>query len=426
VRATTLEVQSQRRQWYGLPRGFWYLWLGTLINRLGGFVSTFLAIYLTERRGYAVESAGLVVALYGAGSLCAGPLGGILADRMGRRKTLLIALLGSSAAMVNLGLARAYPHIAVGALLLGCLGDLGRPASNAAIADLVPPSERPRAYALLYWAINLGFAGSAILAGMLAKYDFLLLFLGDALTTAVFGLIVILRVPETRPSAAAAVEDAGQGGAPVGRSVGLLAPYRDPVFLTVVLIQFAVAWCFCQSISSLPLDMSSHGIPMPRYGQLIALNGIFIVLLQPMVVRVIARTRRSHALALGALLTGVGFGLCALGHSQVLYAVSIIVWTLGEITLSPVVPTLIADLAPRELRGSYQGAYQLAWGGAALLGPSLGGLIMGHFGAHTLWLICIVLGVGAAWLHLIAAPARRERFRLMPDGEGALAREDPR
>lgn len=399
------------------------MWLGTLINRLGGFVSTFLAIYLTEKAGYSIEAAGLVVALYGAGSLCAGPLGGILADRLGRRTTLLIALLGSSVAMVNLGFARLYPHIAAGALLLGCLGDLGRPAANAAIADLVPPSERPRAYALLYWAINLGFAGSAILAGLLAKHDFLLLFLGDALTTAVFGLIVILRVPETRPPALAAADGAPTGA---GREIGLLEPYRDPVFLTVVLIQFALAWCFCQCNSSLPLDMSSHGIPMPRYGQLIALNGIFIVLLQPMAVRIVARLRRSYALALGALLTGAGFGLCALGHSQGLYAVSIIVWTIGEITLSPVVPTLIADLAPRELRGSYQGAFQLAWGGAALLGPSLGGLIMGHFGAQKLWLLCLLLGVGAAWLHLIAAPARRERLRCLPDADSALSREDPR
>ncbi|MGW1047232.1 hypothetical protein [Streptomyces sp. NPDC002547] len=30
----------------GLPRTFWWLWTSTLVNRFGGFVVTFLALYL--------------------------------------------------------------------------------------------------------------------------------------------------------------------------------------------------------------------------------------------------------------------------------------------------------------------------------------------------------------------------------------------
>ncbi len=417
-------MRSTTGQWYGLPRAFWYLWLGTLINRIGGFVSTFLAIYLTKQRGFSIEAAGFVVSLYGAGSLCAGPLGGALADRIGRRTTLLVGLVGAAVCMVHLGLAESYTRIAVGTVLLGCLSDIGRPAVHAAIADLVAPEDRPRAYGYLYWAINLGFAGAAMLAGFLAKYDFLLLFMGDAATTTIFGLIVFLRLPETLPRtlplSAEKKEDAAPGVPSPQKD--LLAPYRDSIFVTFVLIQFAVAWVFCQSIASLPLDMSQHGIPMPRFGQLIALNGILIVFLQPPLLRYIGRIKRAHTLALGAILTGLGFGLCALGNSQILYATSIVVWTLGEIVLSPVVPTLVADLAPRELRGSYQGGYQLCWGGASLLGPALGGLIMGRHGACSLWLFCAVVGAVAAWLHLLSAPARCRRFHVEGNAE-ALARE---
>lgn len=427
-------MNSETRQWQGLPRAFWYLWLGVLINRLGGFVATFLAIYLTQDRHFSVESAGFVVSLYGAGSLCAGPLGGALSDRIGRRTTLLIALVGAAVAMVNLGLSRDYRRIAIGAMVLGCLSDLGRPASNAAIADLVPPEDRTRAYGLLYWAINLGFAGAAMLAGLLAKFDFLWLFIGDATTTTLFGLIVILRVPETLPRARAqsANDDAKEGAEAADETPrrAFFRPYLDGVFVTFVFIQFTVAWVFLQSGSSLPLDMTRHGIPMPRYGQLIAINGILIVLLQPIVLRHIGRFRRASALAVGAILTGGGFGICALGHSQLLYAVSICVWTLGEIIFSPVVPTLVADLAPRSLRGSYQGAFQLSWGAASLLGPALGGIIMGRLGAQTLWALCAGIGVVAALLHLATAAARRRRFVTLDDSPNnaalktALRRED--
>lgn len=413
-------MASEEPQWRELPRAFWYLWLGSLFNRLGGFVSTFLAIYLTERRGLTVESAGLVVSLYGAGSLCAGPIGGALADRIGRRTTLAIALIGAAAAMVNLGLSRDYVRLLFGAMVLGCLSDLGRPATQAAVADLVPPAQRTHAYGLMYWANNLGFAGAAMLAGLLAKYDFLLLFIGDAATTTLFGLIVILRLPETLPTERRA-QDAQS---PASRD--FLTPYRDRVFATFVMIQFTVAWVFCQSGASLPLDMRHHGISSARFGQLIALNGILIVLLQPVAVRYIGQLRRAQALALGALLTGLGFGICALGHSEAMYATSIVVWTLGEITLSPVVPALISDLAPRTLRGSYQGGFQLAWGAASLLGPALGGVIMERLGAEHLWLFCLGIGGIAAALHLLSAPARRRRFAAMPDAAAALAREDAR
>lgn len=404
--------------WYGLPSVFWYLWLGAFISRLGGFVMLFLPIYLTERRGFSIESASLAVSLYGAGSLFAGPLGGTLADRVGRRFTLLLGLLGSALAMLHLGFSASPVRIGFGAMLLGVLSELGRPATQAAIADLVPPSQRMRAYALLYWAINLGFAGAAMLAGVLAHHDFRLLFIGDAASTMIFGLIVFFCVPETLAHAP------GEKSASAP-SASLLVPYRDPVFLSFVLIQFSVAWVFRQSDSSLALDMTRHGISMPRYGQLLAINGVLIILLQPFVVRYIGRVRRAHALAFGALLTGAGFGMCALGHGQGLYAISIAVWTLGEILFSPLAPALIADLSPPELRGSYQGAFQLSWGGAGLLGPALGGLIMGQLGARTLWVLCLCIGVSAAWLHLVSATARRRRLAALPDGGAALLREDP-
>ncbi|HNN91090.1 MAG TPA: MFS transporter [Pseudomonadota bacterium] len=411
----------QQSKWFGLPQPFWYLWTGVLINRLGGFVFTFLAIYLTQQRKFSVEEAGLVVSLYGVGSVCAGPVGGTLADRIGRKATLLIGLLGAASAMVYLGLAREYVYIAAGAVVLGFFNDLSRPASQAAIADLVPPEDRVRAFGLHYWAINLGFAGSSMLAGFLARFDFMWLFFGDAAATTLFGIIVLLRIPETRPSGE---PHAGEHTPPTEtQSRGPFAPYRDPIFLPLFVAQLIWAWIFMQSSSSLPLDMSQHGISMSRYGQLAAINGLLIVLLQPFVLRHITRMPRALAMSVGVLLTGVGFGICGFGSSVTIYIVSIVIWTLGEIVLSPILPTLIADLAPRSLRGTYQGGFQLAWGAALLLGPALGGLVMGRFGSRTLWLICAALGIGVAWTHLLIAPARRRRLSQLPDGNEALRRE---
>lgn len=44
----------------GLPREFWWLWTSTLVNRLGGFVATFMALYLTQERGHSASYAGQI------------------------------------------------------------------------------------------------------------------------------------------------------------------------------------------------------------------------------------------------------------------------------------------------------------------------------------------------------------------------------
>ena len=53
----------------GLPRQFWFLWAGTLINRLGAFVVLYLAIYLTQDLHFTPSKAGLVLGAYGVGRL---------------------------------------------------------------------------------------------------------------------------------------------------------------------------------------------------------------------------------------------------------------------------------------------------------------------------------------------------------------------
>jgi len=131
------------------------------------------------------------------------------------------------------------------------------------------------------------------------------------------------------------------------------------------------------------------------------------VLLQPFVVSVAHRVPRARMLALGALVTGLGFGLTGLASAPLVYGLSIVVWTVGEIALSAVAPAVIADYAPPHLRGSYQGTYQLSWGVASFLGPITGSYVLGHFGGGVLWAGCLAVGVtgGAATPVRVGEPA---------------------
>ena len=144
-----------------------------------------------------------------------------------------------------------------------------------------------------------------------------------------------------------------------------------------------------------------------------AVNGVLIVLFQPFTARLSARWRRSTVMALGAALTGLGFGLHALPPLIPLAMLAVAVWTVGEILGATVSLAVVADLAPPSLRGSYQGAFSMSWGLAACLAPALGGWVLGHLGRELLWAGCLAMGVlGGAW-HLNAANARRRQLELL-------------
>ncbi|TYK48047.1 MDR family MFS transporter [Actinomadura decatromicini] len=384
----------------GFPRTFWTLWAGTLLNRLGTMVEPFLGLYLTTVRGLSLAQAGLVMAVLGAGSLGGTLLGGVLADRIGRRATLTCATVGTGAAMLILGYAQGIAAIVAAALLLGVLLDMYRPAAQAMVADIISPADRPRAFGLLFWAINLGWAVAMVLGGTLAQQGFLWLFWIDALTCASFGLLVWRAIPETR------VRD---GRAAAGMFAGFGRVLRDRVMVGYVLTSLVYTFVLMQGLTTMPLAMREDGLGPQDYGIAFAANGVLIIIVQPLVNAWLARRDHSLVLACGFVGVGIGYGLTSLASSTAGYTATVLVWTLGEITAASVLQAVVADLAPADLRGRYSGLYGMAWSGGFLLAPLGGTQLLGLGGAPALWLTCAGLAVAAAVAVAALGPAIRRR-----------------
>jgi MFS family permease len=232
-----------------LPRPFWLLFAGTFVNRVGGFVLIFLAIYLTEARRLTPAQAGAVIAAYRIGAIGAGPIGGALADRIGRRPTLVASLIGGGVSMFVLGLMTRTTTITAVAIATGLLYEMYRPVVSATVADIVSAEARPRAYGL----------------SVLAAHSYRVLFAVDAITTAMFGVVLWAALPETRP--AAPVDDSADSGA-------VHAILHDRLFLTVCLLTLGFCLVFFQAFVVLPIDMRAHGISTSEFGGLTAINGI--------------------------------------------------------------------------------------------------------------------------------------------------------
>lgn len=374
------------RETAGLPRPFWWLWLGVLVNRAGTFIEPFFILYLTGPRHVSVQTTGLILVGWGFGSLMSQPIGGVLTDRFGRRPTLGASLVATAAVLVALGAARPLWLIAVLAFVLGTVADMYRPASTAATADMVAEADRGRAYALLFWAINLGFSIASIAAGLLLHVaGFGPLFVLDAMTTLAFGLLSLRYVPETRP----------HSDEPAAR---LLDPLRlvrsDRLLLVAIVIMLIYGVLYIQVNVVLPLAITHQGLSASFYGYIVAINGVLIVVGQPLTLRLLRRWPQRIVLPCSLSLMGVGVASTGLSHTWWQFALTVVVWTVGEIGTAGSFQALVTALAPTDMRGRYAGALGLAWGAADLVAPLTGSFGFAH--ARTvLWLGCAVAGFAA-------------------------------
>jgi len=395
----------------GLPGVFWPMWWGLIVNRLASFVIAFLSLYLVRERGLSPAEAGRILALYGVGFTVAGPLGGLLADKVGRRATMVGALMLGACSVGALAFARAPALLALFSFFAAATGDAYRPAMSAAVADVVPPADRARAYGLVYWAVNLALSVGLVIGGLVAERSFVALFLADGGTSLAAAAIVLLRVPETRPQ--------GLVHEPALR--GLVKVFADGPFLSFLLLHLAALAVFTQWQLALPIDMSAHGMGPSTYAFLMSVNCAGVVFLQPLISPRIQRFDAARLLATSAALFGLGYGVNALGGSLAVYGIGTALWTVGEVIGFPVASTLVANLAPAELRGRYQGAFSMCWGAAFTVAPIAAGEVIQRFGARTLWLLCLAVAAAVSAGHLITGESRRRRLAALDANAGAAA-----
>jgi len=400
----------------GLPATFWYLWAGLLINRAGGFAVLFLSLYLTTQRGARVALAGLVVGTYGIGGVLGTLAGGVLADRWGRRRTLVSSHLACAAALLGLALVTRLGAIAALCGLLGVFQSMPAPAFVAAITDMVPAERRSRAFNLEFWAFNLGTAGASLLAGLLAEWSYVGLFLLDGASSLIAAVVFLAKLPETLPGVPA--------DATPSRPRGLRTVLSDRIFLVFAGLTLLQALLYTQISTIVPLAMRADGLSAAAYGSVVALSGTLIVIGQLFVPRLIDRHRKDRVLAFAQAASAIGFAVLIFADRLPAYLAAAVIWTVGSMLAAPPNAEINSELAPPALRGRYQAVFYLTFPAASFLAPALGGAGLQYLGsAH--WAVVAAVGLAAAGLHLVAGPSRERHVATIRTETAATALPDP-
>lgn len=403
---TRMPLLSPRTLYAAYPPGFWVLWIGTLINRLGEFVVPLLGFYLTAQRGLSITQVTLVLSVLGVGRFISEPLGGALSDRYGPARTMMLALGGGAVMLLALSAASSYGWILAGVLGYSLFSSLYKPASSVAVAELTTGRQRTGAYNLLYWAINVGAAVAPLLGGVLAAVSFRLLFVLDALTMAVYAALLGLFFR------------GGEAARTVQRAASARLP-RDPLLWTYMVAALLFATTY-QSYKLLALVFAQQGYTAAQYGAVLAVNGALVVLLGLPLGHLIARDNRTRWQAVGALLLGLGFAGHAFAPTLLWHMLAVAVWSLGEIVGYSIGKTVVAELGRPAVRGRYIGLVGSMSGLGTLAGPLIGGWLLSHFGNVALWLGLAALSGVAALIYRALEGAVGERRRLNAEEEARV------
>ena len=384
-------LQRTKKVYNEYPRAFWIYNIIVFIDRLGGFMLyPFFALYLTQKYEIGMSTVGLLFGVFSISGMVGSALGGAIADRMGRKTVIIFSLILSSLSALGMGFAPTLGIFIAVVVVVGTLSSIGHPAHEAVVADLLPQEKRAEGYGIIRVVFNVAVIIAPPIAGLLIANSYLTLFLVDAVISLISAAIVLLALPETKPTAQAHAkpETMKQTFAGYGRV------FKDRPFLAFIGVTVMMTLVYMNMNSTLGVYLrDQHGLPEIRYGWLLSINAIIVVLFQFWVTRRLEKYKPLLMMAAGSLLYAIGFAMYGFVPTFALFVFAMIIITIGEMVVSPFQQSLVASFAPEHMRGRYMAVSGLSWSISFTVGPYFAGLILDSANPSLLWAFCGFVGI---------------------------------
>ena len=380
--------------WRGLSRTVWILVVARAVNRIGAFTLPFLGVVLTVEFGASLGQTGLILAVFGAATIPSRLLGGQLADRLGRRLTIVLGLTGCAIAQLWIALSHTLWSAVFATILLGLAFEIYEPPSQAMIADVTEPESRPAAYGLYSAALAAAGVLAGLLAAALSHWDLRWLFIADAITClSCAALVALVLRTELQPAHEA--------------PTSTVSVWRDRRLLLLLAGGTIFATIYMQIIIGLPLTLLEQGLPKSGIGIILAISAITLIAAQRLLR--VQHLDDFRSIMIGYLLLAAGLVVCAVAGNLAVFVIAAILWSLGDLFLLTRYLTQASGLAPDQARGRYLAVFGLSWGIATTIAPLTVTQLLENAGPAGLWLtsaaVAVALAVLQPWFRRRLAPA---------------------
>ncbi|MBC3844888.1 MFS transporter [Winogradskyella echinorum] len=377
----------------GLVPEIWILSFVTFVNRAGAMVIPFLSIYLVSDKGFTLPQVGMIMTCYGVGSLLGNYIGGILTDKIGFYKTIVLSLFFGGIGFILLQFIGSYIGMCIGVFVLMFAVDVYRPGVFVAADVYGDDKDTTRNIGLIRLAINLGFSIGPVLGGLLiAKVSYNSIFWVDGITCVIASFILLFGL---KPKKANKKKEK-----PIVIKEGV-RPLKNNLFLLLFLIMLINSIAFVQYFSTIPLFYKSeYGLTEDIIGWIMFLNGAMIVILEMPLISWLERLKLSKTMATfwGIILLAFSIIILNMSHWFGILIIGMILMTLGEMIGSPFASALALDMAPKGRKGTYMGLFSMSFSFSHIIGHNASMNIIDKYGFETTWNVMFIILIIASFL----------------------------
>ena len=380
----------------GLSRESWVLSIVMFINRSSSMAVPFMSLYMTQYLHRPASDAGIIISLFGFGSICGAAVGGKLTDMIGFRSVQIFSSIIGGAFFILYSTITHFEALCIFTLLISFFSEAFRPANYAAISTYAAPGTETRSFSLNRLATNMGFAIGISAGGMVASFSYPMLFILDGAVSILSGIAILIFLPVVKRRVEAVTNAVKEEKAAVRM------PWQDPLFVKFLLLTIMLTICFFLMFRVVPLFFKEvWHIDEFWIGSILGLNGLIIALFEMILInRIEFRRSPITHIVTGVLLIACAYGVLMIPgiHVTVIAVSCVILFTIGEMYALPFINTFVMSRTNDNNRGQYAAGYTLSWSIPQVIGPSAGFYLAEKFGYNWLWIGLIILlmacGVG--------------------------------
>ncbi len=379
-------------QYRGLRRENYVLFFGNIVTNMGSMVWPMLTLILDKKMGMSAGNIALLLMVEGIICMPANLIGGRLADRINKKKIIIVGDTVSVTCFIVCGLVP-LSYWTIGLMMLASVfQSIEGPSYNALIADITPTRDREKAYSLLYLGSNIGLMVSPTLGGLLFKNYLWLAFIISGVAIGCSTLLIWFLVQDIEP-VLEETEEAVYQKARENESVWrVLWDNKAVLLFNVIMALFYAA--YGQFNFLMPLEMGRiHGDNGALiFGTVTSLNCVIVVIFTPLITGWFRRMHETGKMVAGRVLMIGGYlvFVLLLGFIPAYYA-AIVLFTWGEIfnTLAE------GPYESRRIPSSHRGRMSSVLGVAQGILLSVFNVVLGR--------VYDLTGSGGAWTIVMAA-----------------------
>ncbi|RUL56543.1 MDR family MFS transporter [Lysinibacillus antri] len=369
-----------------MPKKVWLLVIGTFINITGSSLLWPLnTIYMHDHLGQSLSVAGFVLMINAGATVIGNLIGGKLFDKIGGYKTIMLGIFITVFSLIGITLMHGWPHYVWFLTIMGFGSGIVIPVMFALVGTVWPEGGR-KGFNAIYLAQNLGVAVGPAIGGPIAGKSFDYLFVSNLALYIIFLSIAAISYRNLNPKLANEKKS---------EQIGELQPSKRSFYSLIILCSgFLLAWiAYSQWPTTLSTYIQQMDISLNEYSLLWTINGLLIIMLQPIISPIVRKYEHKikAQLVFGMIVMMCSFIVIIVAKDFKMFAVAMVILTIGEIFVWPAVPTIANMLAPKGKEGSYQGIVNSIGSIGRMIGPFIGGMIVDSFSITVLMLFLCVM-----------------------------------